>query len=98
MYMFEDDTTVIPKETSWFEEVNGTESTPLRARKMYSEDWLGLRALDRKGGLKFRITPGDHMQLEEILLGEAFAEFYGPLNLRPRRSEPRPGSGGGDDL
>jgi palmitoyl-protein thioesterase len=98
MYMFEDDTTVIPNETAWFEEVNGTESTPLRARKLYSEDWLGLRALDRKGGLKFRVTPGDHMQLEEILLGETFAEFYGPLNLRRGRSEPRPGNGRGDDL
>ncbi|KAK4149750.1 Alpha/Beta hydrolase protein [Chaetomidium leptoderma] len=90
MYMFEDDTTVIPKETAWFEEVNGTESTPLRARKMYSEDWLGLRALDRKGGLKFRTAPGDHMQLSEELLKEAFGDFYGPLNLYRSRSEPRP--------
>jgi palmitoyl-protein thioesterase len=102
MYMFEDDTTVIPKETAWFEEVNGTESTPLRARRMYSEDWLGLRALDRKGGLKFRTAPGDHMQLSEELLKEVFGDFYGPLNLRRGRSEPRPGNGGrnggGDDL
>jgi palmitoyl-protein thioesterase len=98
MYMFEDDTTVIPKETAWFEEVNGTENTPLRARKMYSEDWLGLRALDRKGGLKFRTAPGDHMQLDEELLEEVFGEFYGPLNLESGRSEPRPGNGGGDDL
>jgi palmitoyl-protein thioesterase len=102
MYMFEDDTTVIPKETAWFEEVNGTESTPLRARRLYSEDWLGLRALDRKGGLKFRTAPGDHMQLSEELLKEAFGDFYGRLNLRRGRSEPRPGNGGrnggGDDL
>lgn len=90
MYMFEDDTTVIPKETAWFEEVNGTETTPLRARKLYAEDWLGLRALDRKGGLKFRTAPGDHMQLSEELLREAFGDFFGPLNLRAGRSEPRP--------
>ncbi|KAK4125776.1 palmitoyl-hydrolase-like protein [Parathielavia appendiculata] len=100
MYMFEDDTTVIPKETAWFEEVNGTESTPLRARRLYTEDWLGLRALDRKGGLKFRTAPGDHMQLSEELLKEAFGDFYGPLNLRRGRSDPRRGNrnGGGDDL
>ena len=98
MYMFEDDTTVIPKETAWFEEVNGTESTPLRARKLYSEDWIGLRALDRKGGLKFRTAPGDHMQLSNELLKEAFGDFYGPLNLHRGRSEPRPRTGGGDDL
>jgi len=98
MYMFEDDTTVIPKETAWFEDVNGTESTPLRARRLYSEDWLGLRALDRKGGLKFRTAPGDHMQLSDELLKEAFGDFYGPLNLHRGRSEPRPGSGRGGDL
>ncbi|KAK3899656.1 Alpha/Beta hydrolase protein [Staphylotrichum tortipilum] len=96
MYMFEDDTTVIPKETAWFEEVNGTESTPLRARPLYSEDWLGLRALDRKGGLKFRTAAGEHMQISEELLKDAFAEFYGPLNLHRGRSEPRPRIG--DDL
>ncbi|KAK4099269.1 alpha/beta-hydrolase [Parathielavia hyrcaniae] len=100
MYMFEDDTTVIPKETAWFEEVNGTESTPLRARRLYTEDWIGLRALDRKGRLKFRTAPGDHMQLSDELLMEAFGDFCGPLNLRRGRSEPRPGdrNGGGDDL
>ncbi|SPQ25393.1 17347551-0a19-473c-95bb-0e093a496657 [Thermothielavioides terrestris] len=95
MYMFEEDKTVIPKESAWFGEVNGTESTPLRARKLYSEDWLGLRALDRKGGLKFRTAPGEHMKLSEELLKEAFAEFYGPLK-RSSASRPRPG--GGDDL
>ncbi len=57
LYMFENDTTVIPKETAWFEEVNGTEVTPLRARKLYADDWIGLRELDRNGGLKFLTTP-----------------------------------------
>ncbi|KAK4144490.1 Alpha/Beta hydrolase protein [Dichotomopilus funicola] len=103
MYMFEDDTTVIPKETAWFEEVNGTESTPLRARKLYSEDWIGLRTLDRKGGLKFRTAPGDHMQLSTELLKEAFGDFFGPFNLRRGRSDPRPATvveddGGDQDL
>ncbi|KAH8911262.1 alpha/beta-hydrolase [Coniochaeta sp. PMI_546] len=79
MYMFEDDTTVIPKESAWFEEVNGTEVTPLRARKLYREDWIGLRELDRKGGLRFRTTPGEHMQIDEEVLKETFKEYYGPL-------------------
>ncbi|KAK1749503.1 palmitoyl-protein thioesterase [Echria macrotheca] len=94
MYMFEDDTTVVPKETAWFEEVNGTEITPLRARKMYSEDWLGLRALDRKGGLKFRTTPGDHMQLSEKVLTEVFSEFFGPW----KKASKQPTTLGGGDL
>lgn len=79
LYMFADDTRVIPKETALFEDVNGTEATPLRARKMYSEDWIGLRQLDRKGGLKLRTTPGDHMQLSEETLTSTFKEFFGPL-------------------
>ncbi|KAI1824211.1 palmitoyl-protein thioesterase 1 [Xylaria intraflava] len=78
MYVFENDTTVIPKETGWFGEVNGTEGTPLRARKLYEEDWIGLRALDQKGGLKFKATPGDHMQLSDEVLTEVFREFFGP--------------------
>jgi palmitoyl-protein thioesterase len=79
LFMFEDETTVIPKESAWFEEVNGTEVTPLRARKLYWQDWLGLRTLDRKGGLRFRTAPGDHMQLSEKLLNETFQEYFGPL-------------------
>ncbi|WYZ46021.1 hypothetical protein EsH8_IX_000246 [Colletotrichum jinshuiense] len=78
MVMFEDDTTVIPKETAWFEEVNGTESLPLRARAIYKEDWIGLRELDRKGGLRFRQIPGDHMQLTEKTLNKTIEEFFGP--------------------
>ncbi|KAI1817915.1 palmitoyl-protein thioesterase 1 [Poronia punctata] len=78
LYMFEDDTTVIPKETGWFEDVVDDQATPLRERKLYKEDWLGLRALDKKGGLKFETTPGDHMQLSDKVLLEAFGEYFGP--------------------
>ncbi|KAK1972466.1 palmitoyl protein thioesterase [Colletotrichum sublineola] len=82
MVMFEDDTTVIPKETSWFEEVNGTESLPLRARPIYREDWIGLRELDRKGALRFRQIPGEHMQLSQKSLNKTIQEFFGPYKKR----------------
>lgn len=80
MFVFENDTTVIPKESGWFAEVNATsrEVTPLRQRKMYKEDWVGLKELDRKGGLVFETTPGDHMQLDEDILRETFEKYYGP--------------------
>ncbi|KAI2621432.1 alpha/beta-hydrolase [Hypomontagnella submonticulosa] len=87
MYLFENDTTVIPKETGWFEEVNGTEITPLRARPIYHEDWIGLRALDRKGGLKFTTTPGEHMQLSDEVLEGAFAQYFGPLRSTPKENQ-----------
>jgi palmitoyl-protein thioesterase len=79
MYLFEDDTTVVPRETSWFEEVNGTESTPLRARDIYRQDWLGLRRLDRKGGLRFRSITGEHMQIPQQVLNETMTDFFGPF-------------------
>ncbi|CZT18783.1 related to palmitoyl-(protein) hydrolase [Ramularia collo-cygni] len=80
MFVFENDTTVIPKESGWFAEVNATsgEVTPLRNRKMYKEDWVGLKKLDKKGGLIFKTTPGDHMQLEEDILKDTFAAYFGP--------------------
>ncbi|PNY28260.1 Palmitoyl-protein thioesterase 1 [Tolypocladium capitatum] len=78
MYMFEDDTTVIPRQTSWFGEVNGTDVTPLRERALYKEDWLGLRELDRKGGLQFRSITGGHMQIPQQVLNDTMAEFLGP--------------------
>ncbi|KAM5345168.1 hypothetical protein ACJ41O_011030 [Fusarium nematophilum] len=78
MWMFEDDDMVFPKESSWFEEVNGTEVIPLRARKLYKEDWLGLRELDRKGGLRFRSAPGEHLANLPYLVNKTIAEYFGP--------------------
>ncbi|KAK0832263.1 hypothetical protein LTR73_002550 [Friedmanniomyces endolithicus] len=80
MWVFEEDKTVIPKESGWFAEVNGTDGvvTGLRERAMYKEDWLGLRRLDEKGGLVFKSTPGGHMDLNEGILVEAFGEYFGP--------------------
>ena len=78
MYMFEDDTTLIPKESAWFEDVNGSVSTPLRGSELYKEDWLGLRELDRKGAMEFRSVPGDHMQVSEEELRRAMKAYFGP--------------------
>jgi palmitoyl-protein thioesterase len=80
MYVFNDDVTVVPKETGWFAEVNATsgEVTPLRERKMYKEDWLGLQRLDKKGGLVYRNTTGKHMQLSDKDLIDAFTTYFGP--------------------
>jgi len=80
MYVFEEDKTVIPKESGWFAEVNMTslEVTGLRERDIYKEDWIGLKHLDRKGALVFRNATGGHMDLNEKVLTEAFSDFYGP--------------------
>ncbi|KAH8804717.1 palmitoyl protein thioesterase [Xylogone sp. PMI_703] len=81
MYMFEEDETVIPKESGWFAEVNGTEVIPLRNRTIYEEDWIGLKALDEKGALEFKVTSGGHMRLSSDLLKTVFEEYYGPVKV-----------------
>jgi palmitoyl-protein thioesterase len=80
MYMFKDDKTVVPKESAYFSEVNTTSEkvTGLRDRKMYVEDWIGLRWLDEEKKLEFREVDGEHMQLTEEVLVDAFQRYFGP--------------------
>ncbi|CAG8292459.1 unnamed protein product [Penicillium olsonii] len=81
MFMFEDDTVAVPKESALFAEVNATtgEVTALQDREIYQEDWLGLKQLDKAGRLDFKTTPGQHMRLSEEVLRDAFKEYFGPL-------------------
>ncbi|KAG6030497.1 hypothetical protein E4U41_007817 [Claviceps citrina] len=83
MYLFENDTVSIPKESSWFGDVDaGGRLVPLKDRAMYKEDWLGLKALDKKGALKFRTVEGEHMQIPVQVLNDTMTEFLG--QYRPR--------------
>ncbi|KAK2630474.1 hypothetical protein QTJ16_001294 [Diplocarpon rosae] len=79
MVLFDEDQTVIPKESAWFAEVNGTVVTPLREREIYKDDWIGLKTLDEKGALQFETTDGEHMQLSSKVLKKTFKANYGPL-------------------
>jgi palmitoyl-protein thioesterase len=80
MYVFENDTTVIPKETGWFAYTNTTSGdvVDLRDREIYQEDWIGLKQLDKKGGLHFKTAKGEHMSLGEKVLTEVFNEWFAP--------------------
>jgi palmitoyl-protein thioesterase len=79
MVVFEDDKTVVPKESGWFAEVNETSGvvTDLRQRAIYKEDWIGLRALDEKGGLVFESVEGEHMELDQKDLERTFGKYFG---------------------
>lgn len=87
MFLFEDDETVVPKESGWFAEVNGTEVTLLQQREMYKEDWLGLKKLDEQGKLIFGKTEGKHMQLSEELLTDVFKAYFGPMGKQFEQKE-----------
>lgn len=79
MFIFSDDETVVPKESAWFADYNKTseEVTWLKDRKIYNEDWLGLKWLNEKHRLEFRVAKGKHMQLSEDLLSDAFKQYFG---------------------
>jgi palmitoyl-protein thioesterase len=80
MYIFEDDVTVVPKESGWFAQVDSESDqvTSLRNRTIYKEDWLGLKKLDEKGGLTFKTTKGEHMQLSDKDLVDVFETYFAP--------------------
>lgn len=83
MIMFEDDTVAVPKESAFFADVykSAKKVVPLRERDIYKEDWIGLKALDKKGGLSFEVVPGEHMQLTEEVLREKFEKYFAPVDL-----------------
>ncbi|CDO74265.1 hypothetical protein BN946_scf184643.g5 [Trametes cinnabarina] len=81
LVLFAADKTVVPKESAWFgsyappeeEEEAGKgavwpqEKTivPMRLQPLYREDWIGLRQLDKRGGVVLETCEGEHMQLTD---------------------------------
>ncbi|CAA7022364.1 unnamed protein product [Microthlaspi erraticum] len=66
LVMFQGDTIVVPKESSWFGYYPEGASTPLlppQQTKLYTEDWIGLKTLDAAGKVKFVSVPGKHLQM-----------------------------------
>ncbi|KAL1354392.1 uncharacterized protein LOC130982929 [Arachis stenosperma] len=64
LIMFEQDTVLIPKETSWFGYYPDGEFNPVlppQETKLYIEDWIGLRTLDKAGRVHFISVPGKHL-------------------------------------
>ncbi|XP_022159497.1 palmitoyl-protein thioesterase 1-like isoform X2 [Momordica charantia] len=66
LIMSDDDTVLIPKETSWFGyypdgELKSKSILPAQQTKLYIEDWIGLRSLDEAGRVKFIKVAGGHL-------------------------------------
>ncbi|KAJ5769444.1 hypothetical protein N7520_004003 [Penicillium odoratum] len=89
MYMFENDTVVVPKESAHFAEVNVTDGTvtALQNRSIYEEDWIGLKVLDQQGKLEFKTVSGEHMRMSEEDLEKTFKEFFGPVNTTAKAED-----------
>ena len=84
MYVFEEDTTVVPRQSGWFSEYNMTsnQETKLQDRQLYKEDWLGLKWLDDNDRLVFKNTSGAHMHLSDKILKEVFLEYFSLADSR----------------
>lgn len=79
MYIFANDTVAIPKQSAWFGEVTAEGKViDLKDREIYREDWIGLKWLDERNRLEFRIAEGQHMQLSQQVLVDAFTEYFRP--------------------
>merc|ERR1712032_1071767 len=64
LVMAEDDTMVIPKESAhfgYFKDGSTEEQVSMKDAPWYTEDWFGLRSLDKANKLDFYSTPGNHL-------------------------------------
>ncbi|AES94306.1 palmitoyl protein thioesterase family protein [Medicago truncatula] len=68
LIMFEQDTVLIPRETSWFGYYPDGFFKPVlppQETKLYTEDWIGLKTLDEAGRVHFISVPGKHLGISE---------------------------------
>ncbi|XP_019089121.1 PREDICTED: palmitoyl-protein thioesterase 1-like [Camelina sativa] len=68
LIMFQKDTVLIPRETSWFGYYPDGDFTPVlppQKTKLYTKDWIGLKTLDDAGKVKFLSVPGGHIEITE---------------------------------
>ncbi|KAK9323364.1 Alpha/Beta hydrolase protein [Lipomyces orientalis] len=89
LYLFTEDETVVPKESAWLAEVDIEMGvvTPLEDRKMYTEDWLGLKVLEDSGRLHFRTIEGRHMRITDETITEVARKYLGTEALHPTEEE-----------
>ncbi|ANM66489.1 alpha/beta-Hydrolases superfamily protein [Arabidopsis thaliana] len=81
LVMFESDTMLIPKETAWFgyyEDEGFDTLLSAQQTKLYREDWIGLKALDAAGKVKFESVLGDHLSISD----EEVVEFVVPYLMQ----------------
>ncbi|KAF9052293.1 palmitoyl-protein thioesterase [Hymenopellis radicata] len=91
LLLFDQDKTVVPKESAWF----GTESIPddgaqrvltdktiipMRSQPLYTEDWIGLRQLDERGAVILGTCDGEHMQMNRACWEPVVKQWVGGMD------------------
>lgn len=62
LFRFDEDTTVVPRDSAWFSFWDGKQTVPVFEQDLFKQDWIGLRRLHESGGLLLESAPGEHMQ------------------------------------
>ncbi|PWA38036.1 alpha/beta-Hydrolases superfamily protein [Artemisia annua] len=68
LIMFDKESVLVPKETSWFgyfPDGAWDPILPAQETRLYKEDWIGLRTLDEAGRVKFVNVTGGHLDMAD---------------------------------
>ncbi|KAI3693222.1 hypothetical protein L6452_33053 [Arctium lappa] len=68
LIMFDEESVLVPKETSWFgyfPDGAWDPILPAQETRLYTEDWIGLRALDEAGKVEFVNVTGGHLDITD---------------------------------
>ncbi|CCA67925.1 related to palmitoyl-protein thioesterase 1 [Serendipita indica DSM 11827] len=91
MALFDQDQTVVPKESAWFgsyalptdddNDVDKGAIIPMRKQRLYKEDWIGLRTLDEADKLFLIVCQGEHMRLTDECWRPIVARWVGSIDM-----------------
>ncbi|KAL0395180.1 UNVERIFIED_CONTAM: Palmitoyl-protein thioesterase 1 [Sesamum latifolium] len=80
------DTVIKPKESSWFGYyADGGLGTILQPQetKLYTEDWIGLKSLDKAGRVKFIKAAGAHVDMSDADIKKYVVPYLRGSRRRP---------------
>lgn len=83
LVMAQDDTMIHPKESEhfgYFKDGSLKELVDMKNAPWYTEDWFGLKSLDKAGKIDFFSTPGNHLRFTEEFLSKMVAQYFAPKN------------------
>ncbi|XP_020094325.1 palmitoyl-protein thioesterase 1 isoform X1 [Ananas comosus] len=86
LIMFENDIVLIPRETAWFGYYPDGAFSPVlppQQTTLYTEDWIGLKALDEAGRVKFISVKGGHLRISNSDMKEHIVPYL--VDKRPKK-------------
>ena len=101
MALFDQDKTVVPKESAWFgsyaiptdDDDDDFEKGPIvsmRKQRLYKEDWIGLRTLDEADKVFLVVCRGEHMKLDDECWRPIVSRWVGTIDMVKAVEAPAP--------